>query len=91
MQNVPAEGFQPFGGIFREREAGRAFNRDAVAIVDPAEVVQLQVPGQTTGFVTDPFHHAAVAAEGIDAVCENVETGSVEVIRQPFLSDGHAD
>ena len=39
----------------------------------------------------DPFHHAAVAADGIDVVIEEIEARLVVATRKPFARDGHAD
>ena len=38
----------------------------------------------------DPFHQAAVPADGIDVVVEDVEARPVVALGEPFLSDGHA-
>src|SRR5262249_20653176 len=39
----------------------------------------------------DPFHHAPIAAQREDAVIEKWEIRFVEVARQPFGRDRHAD
>jgi hypothetical protein len=38
----------------------------------------------------DALHHAAVAANGIDVVVENVEARPVVAVGEPLLSDGHS-
>ena len=68
-----------------------AFDGDVVVVVDPAEVVEAEMAGQRRRFRRDAFHHAAVAADGIDVVVEDVEARPVVAAGQPLLRDGHAD
>src|SRR5262249_44389520 len=74
-----------------ERDASISFNGDVVVIVNPAKVVEFEMSRQGRGFRCDAFHHAAVAADGIDVVVENVETRFVVPIGEPFPRNGHAD
>ena len=67
------------------------FDRDAIAVVNPAEVSEHQVTRERGGFARDAFHHVAVAAERINVVVEHLEAGLIEVLRQPTLGDRHAD
>ena len=62
-----------------------------IVVVDPAQVVETEMAGQRCGFGRDTFHHAAVAADGINVVVEHVETGLVVPAGEPFLGDGHTD
>ena len=41
------------------------FDRDAVVVVDPAEIRKLEMSGERCGFVADAFHHVAVAAQRV--------------------------
>ena len=47
--------------------------------------------GQRGRFGGDAFHHAAVAADGVNIVVEDFEPGLVVTAGEPFLGDGHAD
>ena len=60
-----------------------------VVIVDPAEVVQAQVPGQGGCFRRDALHQATVSAYRVDVVVEDREARSVVAIGEPLPSDGH--
>src|SRR5215510_7766550 len=42
-------------------------------------------------FAGDPFHHVAVATEGVDVVVEDREIRPVEMLGQPAARDRHAD
>ena len=66
------------------------FDRDVVVVVDPAEVVQAQVARQRRRLRGDALHQAAIAANGIDAVVEDVEARPVVALGEPLLGDGHA-
>src|SRR4029077_17188162 len=61
--HMPAIGEKSPGDIFAEGKSGIALDRDVVAVVDPAEVAELLMPGERGSFAADPHHHAAVAAE----------------------------
>ena len=61
-----------------------------IVVVDPAEVVELDVSCQRGGLTGDPFHQAAVAAQGVDVIVKQVEPGTIEVAGDPALGDGHA-
>src|SRR6516164_6970999 len=45
---------------------------------------------QRCGFRTHALHHAAVAANGIDVVAEDLEVGAIVAVGEPRLGDGHA-
>ena len=89
-QHVPSVGQEARRDILGEGDARVAFDGDVVVVVDPAKVVELQVAGQRRRFRADAFHQAAVAADGVDVVIEDVEARLVEPIGQPLLADGHA-
>ena len=62
-EDVPAVAEEARGHVFAEGQRGVALDGDVVVVVDPAEVGELEVPGQGRGLAADAFHHAAVAAE----------------------------
>ena len=67
------------------------FDGDVVVVVDPAEIVEAQVAGQRRRLRRDALHHAAVAADGVDVVVEDLEARPVVAVGEPLLADGHAD
>ena len=88
----PAVSFETCRDVFGEGEAGVAVDGDAVVVVEQAEVVELEVSGERRGFGGNAFHHAAVAADGVDFVVEErLEARAAEVRGHPLLGDGHAD
>ena len=88
-QDVPAVSQKAHGDVFGEGDVGVPFDRDAVVVVDPAEVVEPQVAGERCGFRSDAFHHAAVPGDRINPVVEDREARAVVAIGQPFFRDGH--
>src|SRR5262249_5729365 len=75
-----------------EGQGGVPLDGDVVVVVDPAEVGELEVTGQRGGLGRNAFHHAAVAAQGVDVEVDQVlEPRPVEVGRHPAAGDGHAD
>src|SRR6516165_11363578 len=46
---------------------------------------------QRRRFGSHALHHAAIAANRIDVVVEDLEVGTIVPIREPSLSNGHAD
>ena len=73
-RDVPAVADEARGHVLAERQRRVALDGDVVVVVDPAEVGELQVAGQRRGLAGDAFHHAAVAAQGVDVVVEQLET-----------------
>ncbi len=90
-QDVPAIGEEAGGDVLAEGERGVALDGDAVGIVDPDEVRQLQVARERGGLAGDALHHAAVTAERVDAVVEQLEVRLVVALGEPALGDRHAD
>jgi hypothetical protein len=91
FQHVPAEAAEPGRHVLAERQLRRALDRDPVVVVDPTQVIELQVAGQRGRFAGDAFHQVAVAALDPDVVVEQLEAGLVVAGRQPAAGDGHAD
>jgi hypothetical protein len=89
--DVPAVGLEPLANVLAERELRRALDGDLVVVVDPAEVRELQVPGQRGGLAGDALHHAAIARERVDVIVEELEAGAVVGLGEPALGDCHAD
>ena len=90
--DVPAVADEARGHVVAEGQRGVALDGDVVVVVDPAEVGELQVAGERGRLGRDAFHHAAVAAQGVDVEVDQVlEAGLVEVGGHPAAGDGHAD
>src|SRR5208282_4397239 len=79
-QDIPAIAEKPGGDVFGEGDAGCPFDGDVVVVVNPAEVVEAEMTGQRSRFRRDTFHHATIAADGINVVIENVKAWLVEMI-----------
>ncbi len=90
-RHVPAIGEKARRDIVAEGEIRVTFDRDAVAVVNPAQVAEHQMTGERGGLARDALHHVAVAADRINVVVEHREVGPIEMLRQPALGDRHAD
>src|SRR5262249_5156301 len=90
--DVPPLSDEPGRDVITEGESGVSLDRNAVVVVDPAEVRKLEMPGQRGRLGGDALRHAAVARKGIDVkVDEVVKPGPMIVGRLPTASEGHAD
>ena len=87
----PAQAGEPGRHVLAERQARAALDGDLVVVVEPAQVRQLQVPGERGGLGADALHQATVAGDGVDVVVEQVVAGAVERGGLPEPGDGHAD
>ena len=90
-QHVPVVAHEPGRYVLGKRDLRAAFDRDVVVVVDPAQVVEAEMPRERRGLRTDALHQAAVAANGVDVIREHVEAGLVVSRREPLLRDRHAD
>ena len=90
-QHVPVIGEKAGRDILGEGDARVALDGDVVVVVDPAEIVEAEMPGQRGRLGADALHQAAVAAHRIDAVVEDLEARPVVARAQPLARDGHAD
>ena len=89
--HVPAIGQEARRDIVAESEIRMPFDRDPVAVVDPAKVAQHLVTGERGRFARYALHHVAVAAHGINVVVEHREVRPIEMLRQPAPGERHAD
>src|SRR5262245_53241348 len=90
-QHVPIISQEAGHDVFRERDARAPLDRDVVVVVYPAEIVETQMTGQRSRFRPHAFHQTTVAANDINVVIKDLESGSVVAAGEPLLSDGHAD
>ena len=90
-QNVPSVCKESCSDILRECQTCVSLDRDVVVVVNPAKVIQAQVPRQRRRLRGHTFHEAAIAANGVNVVIEHLEAWPVEVIGKPLFRDRHAD
>ncbi len=83
-QDIPAVGQKPAAISSVKAMQRVAFDGDVVVVVDPAQIIQLQMAGERRGLRRDAFHHVAVAANDINPVIEDVEARPVIPGSQPF-------
>src|SRR5258708_178021 len=88
--DVPSIRQKPPGDVLGERDIGLAFDGDVIVVVDPAEVIEFQVPGNGGCLARDSFHHAAIAAECVNAVSEQFKIWLVVTRGEPLFRNGHA-
>src|SRR6266851_3153262 len=89
-RDVPAVADKTRHDVFTEGPFRGTVERDAVVVVDPAQIRQLQVAGERSGFARDAFHEVAVAAHGVHIEVEDFKSGAVVVCGQPLPGNGHA-
>src|SRR5438105_1607435 len=77
--------------VFAEGQPRIALDRYVVAVIDPAEIRNLEMARQGGSFAADSFHHVTVTAEGVDVVIEDGKTRPIEVARQPARRNRHPD
>ena len=89
--HVPVPAHEARGHIVGEGQRSAAFDGDVVVVVEPDEIGQAEMAGQGSSFVADAFHQVAIAAEGVNAIVEEIAAFAVELRSQPALRNGHAD
>ena len=90
-QDIPTIREKSRGDIFGKRDTRIAFDADVVVVPNPTEIIEAEMAGQRGSFGRDAFHHAAVTANGVDVVVEDIEARVVVSVGEPFPGDGHAD
>src|SRR6266436_3648407 len=88
--DVPSIRQKSPGDVFGERDIGFAFDRDVIVVIDPAQIIELQVPGNRGCLARDSFHHAAIAAECVNAIAEQFKIWLVVTRGEPLFGNGHA-
>ena len=91
VQHVPAISAETRRDVLAECEIRVAFDGYAVAVIDPAQIAEHEAARERGRFAGDALHHVAVAAHRVNIVVENLETGPIEVLRQPAFADRHAN
>jgi hypothetical protein len=90
-QHIPSVAHEPRGDILGERELRAALDRDVVVVVDPAEVVETEMPRERRCLGAHAFHQAAVTADRVNVEIHDVEAGTVVTRGKPALGNRHAD
>ena len=89
-RHVPAVRGEARRDVLREREVRVALDRDAVRVVDPAEIREALVRRERRRLGRDAFHHAAVAGLGVHVEVEEREPVAVVARPQPLARDRHS-
>ncbi len=89
-EHAPPVGAEALGGVVGEPAVDGAVDGDAVVVVQRDELAELPGAGQRAGLVADPLHEAAVAQEDVGAVVHDGVAGTVELIAEEPLGQGHA-
>src|SRR5262249_5111266 len=90
-QDVPSIGKKARRDILCEGDAGLTLDRDVIVVIDPTQVVELEMASERGRLRTEPPHQAAVAANRIDVIVEDVEARSVVAVGKPLPRHRHAD
>ena len=88
--HVPAIRLVARRHIFGEADVGGAVDGDLVVVIDDAQPVQSQVPGQRRGFRRHALHDVAVGRQHPGAMIHQRRPIAVEPRRQHALGQGHA-
>ena len=91
VQHVPAVGEEARRDVIAECQIGVSFDRDPVAIIDPAQIAEHLMPGERRCLARYALHHVAVAANDINVVVEHREVRSIEMLSEPAPGKRHAD
>src|SRR4051812_48926156 len=68
-----------------------AFDRDAITVINPANIPKLQVASKRSRFARYALHQAAVTTNGVDVIVEQRVARPVIARGQPFAGDPHTD
>ena len=78
MERLPAVRLVAFRDVLREGELGRAVDLDLVVVVEHDQAPQAQVAREGARLRRDALLHAAVSADDIDKVVDDLEAVLVE-------------
>src|SRR5215475_15799826 len=79
-QHVPTIGEEPTCNVLGERDAGVAFDRDVIVVVNPAQIVEPEMSSQRCSLRRNTFHQASVTTDAINVVVEDVEARPVVAV-----------
>ena len=89
-QHVPAVGHKTQRGVVNKPGCHLAVDRDAIAVVQRNQLVELPGAGQRRRFVADALHQAAIPQKHIAVVVDHGMAIAVELLRQQLFSQCHA-
>ncbi len=89
--DVPAVSLETLRRVVREPAVRFAVDRNAVVVVERDQLAELVRAGEGARLVRDAFHQAAVAEEHIRVVIDDGRVGPIELGREMFLGQRHAD
>src|SRR5262249_34777065 len=89
--HIPAISHEASCNILAKGQGRVAFDGDAVVVVDPAKITELEMSGKRCRFAGDAFHHASITAQSVDVVIEHLKVRPVEVRSHPFTGNRHAN
>ena len=90
-QHIPSIPQIASAWIIAVRKIRLAFNGDVVVVVNPNQIIQLQMASDTSSLATYAFHHATVATNRVGAKIKNLKAWSIECRGQPFLRHRHSN
>ncbi len=87
---VPAVRLEAPRGVVGEGQLGRSIDRDAIVVVKPDQLAELQVTGERARLVRDALHEVTVGREEIGVVVDDRVPGAIEQGRELRFGDRHA-
>ena len=91
LKDVPAVRTEAVADVLGEGEIGRAFDGDAIRIVEDDELAHAKVPRQRAGLGRDALHHVAVAGDDVGMMIDDLEVAPVEPLSEHVLGDCQTD
>ena len=88
---VPTVRLEAPRGVVGQGELGRPIDRDAIVVVKPDQLAELQVTCERARLVRDALHEVAVGREEIGVVVDDRLPGAIEQSRELRFGDRHAD
>ena len=79
FEHVPVLSLKTFAHVLGKAHRGRSVDRDPVVVVKHDEFGEFPVAGERAGFGGDTLHEAAVTADGVGVVIDDLVAGFVEV------------
>ena len=90
-RHVPAIAAEPAFDVLAESKVGMALDGDRVAVVDPAQIGEVEMAGERGRLAGDAFHEVAVAADRVNVEVEYRKMRPVVARAEPARGDRHAD
>src|SRR5437867_10137296 len=88
---MPAVGFETLRYIFAKSQAGEAFDRDVIVVVEIDKFAEFEMTRKRGGFGRNAFHQIAVRNNCIDVMIDNVAAILVELGSEVSGTHRHAN